>query len=404
MNKRLLILTADAGFGHRSASNAVGQAFTLLHGAEGEVFIVNPVFDNAAPAFIRKSQQDYDHTVVQNPVLYSFSYKISDSIPASMMVNATMRVLLNKTMGRIVEQYQPDYVLSTFHFYQSALAPILRAQPRLIPFFSVVTDLADVHQLWFEGSPDILFVPTESVRKQALSSGLPEQRVVLSGMPVDTAIAMETRPKEEIRVSLGLEPDLPVVLVVSSNRVRRDHLEQLLQSVNCCGKPFQLAVISGGDSVLFADLNRINWNIPVHVFEYTRSMPAFMRASDLLVSKAGGLITSEALACGLPILLIENLPGQEEGNMRFLCREKAALAVSDPASFSREIDDLFSNQQSRLKEMAANASRIGKPEAAFTIAETIWQTAANEISNRVAISRHSFRNYNNDQRSQRISQ
>lgn len=377
MKKRLLILTADAGFGHRSASNAVAQAYTILHGEDGEVFITNPVLDSDAPWFIRKSQKDYDQNVVRNPAFYTFTYKISDTPPASMMISGAMSVLLKKAMRNAIDRFQPDCILSTFHFYQAALGPILQTKRKKIPLFSVVTDLADVHQLWFECSPDILFVPTENVRDQALASGFPQEKVLLSGMPVNPSIALEKRSKCALRAFLGWDADLPVLLVVGSRRVNRTHLVSLLQSIDRDfqgREPCQVVVVAGGDPLLYQALSQEDWHLPVCLYEYVENMAAFLRAADLLVSKAGGMITSEALACGLPIVLIENLPGQEEGNIHFLCGEEAAVSAIHPEQLKAVISSLLENDQTKLRILAANARRIGRPEAAFTIAETIWQS------------------------------
>ena len=124
--KRILILTADAGFGHRSAANAVAAALAELYGDQCQVDIVNPLEDKHVPTFLRDSQSDYDRIVREIPQLYRIGYDASDATVPSFIASRALTVLLYETMCDVVTAYRPDVILTTFPLYQE---PLLRSSP-----------------------------------------------------------------------------------------------------------------------------------------------------------------------------------------------------------------------------------------------------------------------------------
>lgn len=119
--------------------------------------------------------------------------------------------------------------------------------------------------------------------------------------------------------------------------------------INHFGAPLQLVVVCGKDRETFKDLHEVIWHVPVHLYEYTSEMPAFMRAADLIVCKAGGLIVTESLACGLPMILVDVLPGQETGNMEYVVNNGAGELVESPIEMLEALSHLWINQQALLK-------------------------------------------------------
>lgn len=375
MKKKFLILTADAGYGHRSASLAIASALNDLYGEACEINILNPVYQPSAPYIFRKTQADYDKTVRNQQAFYLFTYKISDSRPASAVVKNVSAVLLYKTMQEILAEYQPDGVISTFELYQSSVGAVLARSSEYIPSFLVITDLADVHKLWLQNSPAKIFVPSDHVRAEALAAGLPEDKIVVSGIPVNPDIFCEKRSKIKVRESLGWELFPTTILAVSSRRVER--MYNFLEAIHLCGLPIQLAVVTGGDEILFDRLKKVDWRIPVHLYNQVDNVAEMMLASDILVSKAGGLILSEGMACGLPILMVDALPGQEAGNVNFVTHNQAGVMVSNPEELVRTLNTWLDGDQKMLKIFSARSRQLGRPDAAYQIAEIVWETVQN---------------------------
>lgn len=370
--KRVLILTADAGFGHRSATNAIAEALELNHGEDCEAISLNPLYDRPAPAFMRKSMQQYDKTVRNDLGFYEFTYRLSDSPVTSAIVGSSVTVILYKVMRDILEDIQPDAILSTYHMYNGPLGAALALRHSPAPLFTVITDLMHVHKLWFQPKTATFFVPTPAVRIEAILNGVPPEKIVLSGIPVNPQIAQEKRSKAEIRRELGWDEQLTTILAVGSRRVR--NMLPYLERINGCGYPVQLAVVAGGDDDLYNQFRSFKWKIPVHIYNYVNSIPAMLHAADILLSKAGGLILAESLACGLPVLMIDSIPGQETGNIRYIRQHRAGIELQSPEELDPILEDWLGKDHSRLKQIARNSSRIGKPEAAYRIAEIIWQS------------------------------
>jgi 1,2-diacylglycerol 3-beta-galactosyltransferase len=134
-------------------------------------------------------------------------------------------------------------------------------------------------------------------------------------------------------------------------------------------------VIAGGDDELYAQCMAQAWHFPIQVQNYVTNMPDWMRCADLLVTKAGGLVLSEGLAAGLPVVLIDYLPGQEEGNVRFILDNLAGAMVTNPPGFGDLVARWLNHDQAHLKATARNARRLGHPDAALVIADALWQAA-----------------------------
>lgn len=369
--QRVLILTADAGFGHRSAANAVVEAILDDHGGDCDCKIVNPVDDLRTPGIIRRPQLNYDRTIRSSRGVYYLSFRMSDSLPISTVVEGVISRLMAPVFRDLLVEAQPDAIVSTYLLYNSALRSALKANRMSTPFFSVITDLADVHHMWFQPGPDLFFTASDEVREEAIRSRVSAARVTVSGLPVDIRIPKEKRGKGEIRRSLGWDPDLPTVLVVASKRVKG--LVEKLKGMEGCGQPLQLAVVAGGNDALYREVNAREWKVPIHTYNFVGNLPEMLLAADVLAAKAGGLIVSEGLAGGLPIILIDSISGQETGNVRYVCEHKAGVEARTPDELRDILCEWLGNGGGVLRRYATNARLLGKPEAAYRISDEIWK-------------------------------
>lgn len=367
--RKILILTADAGFGHRSAALAIKTAIEEKHDEEFEVSISNPLDKDKAPNFLRESQSEYDKWVRNVPELYKFGYDISDAaIPVSIL-ETILTVSLFEVIRDTLEEYQPDIVINTYPLYQAPFIAVRSLLKMNIPLATIVTDLSTVHNIWFHDEIDLLIVPTKTVKEDAIEAGLPVEKIVEIGIPVNPKIFLLKEDKPNLRGKLGWKEDKTTVLAVGSKRV--EHFKEYLHVLNHTGFDFQLVVVTGRDEKLFEELNKIEWHIPVFLYKFVDNMPEFMKASDLLLSKAGGLIVTEALASGLPIIIVDAIPGQETGNARFVQEAKAGFWVKNNIEFLETISHLFMNNVEKLYIIQQNAQDKGKPSAAIEIVDLI---------------------------------
>ncbi len=218
VKKRILILTADAGFGHRSAAKALAAALEEGRPGECEYEIANPLDHEKTPAWLHAAQSDYDRIAREAADLYKLSYDVSDRLVVSRMIENAMRVLLYRAMRDIVHRYRPDAIISTYPLYQAPLGAYFALSRCYVPLVCVVTDLATVHHIWFSGDADLTIVPTEIVRDLALGAGLAPERVELIGIPVHPRFSAlhdaASAGKAGFKAALGLLPNRPTVLAV----------------------------------------------------------------------------------------------------------------------------------------------------------------------------------------------
>ncbi len=368
---RVLALYADAGFGHRSAINAIADALREQYGEACQIDLINPLEDGRTPPLLRDSQADYDRMVRSVPELYKIGYQASDAAVPTTLVESALTVMLYEVMRDIVRERQPDVIVSTYPLYQAALDAVFTISRRYIPLISVVTDLATVHRVWFFSRVKMCLVPNEKVARLAEESGLKAEQIKITGIPVRTSFASETRSKEEIRAGLGWQPGLTTVLAVGSKRSER--LLPTLRVINHLGYPLQIAAAAGGDGDLFASLQAEEWHIPTHLYNFVENMDELMQASDLIACKAGGLIVTESLACGLPLLLIEAIPGQETGNATTVGEAGAGALVLSDMETLETCSHWLMNGGAELARLAENACQAGRPRAAYQAAELVWE-------------------------------
>lgn len=371
--KLILVLTADAGFGHRSAANAVAAAIRDRYGEECEVMILNPLEDKRAPFFLRDSAADYDRLVRTMPELYRFYYDASDLTVTSAIVESTLTVLLFEVMLDLVRTYNPDAIVSTYPLYTAPLEAVFTMRGVDTPLLTVVTDLATVHRFWFSRAVDACLVPNSIVRDLGLSYGLTEDQVIVTGIPVNPGFLRDPRSQQELRQELGWREDLKTFLAVGSRRV--DRLLDTLNVLNHFGAPLQVAVVAGKDRELYEELRGFDWHIPAHLYEYVDNVPLLMRAADAVICKAGGLVVTESLATGKPLLLVDVIPGQETGNADLVVRGGAGDLARSDIEVLQTVSHWLMDGGSLLEERSKNAVQMGRPQAAYDVADHAYLAA-----------------------------
>lgn len=371
--KRIVILTADAGFGHRSAANAVAAALNEMHAHECHVSILNPLDDKRAPFFLRDSQSDYDKVITNLPDLYKLGYDFSDATVPSVLVDSALSVLLFEVMRDMLKKHRPDAIITTYPLFQSPLIAATSVTTSAAPILTVITDLVSAHRLWFNDDVDACLAPTEAVVELASEYGISAEKIHLTGIPVHPDFVKEKRRSVEIRRELGWHADLPTFLAVGSRRVER--LLETLNVFNHYGMPLQLAIVAGKDKDLLRAVEENEWHVPVKLYEYVDCIAPLMHAADAVICKAGGLIVTEALATGTPLMLINALPGQETGNADYVIKNNAGDLVKEPPQVLEALHHWMKDDARLLKERTANARRLGRPDSAYLAASLAWQAA-----------------------------
>ena len=390
---KVLILTADAGFGHRSASKAIGGYLQNQPGFE--IKIQNLLDDSSTPGFLRQSQFNYDKIVRETPKFYEFTYEQSDGVVPATIAQAGLSAMLYNAFSKAIDDYHPDVIINTYPLYHgpaqtwyllnekpssshieknhkvSALSIKEKTLKKHLPFISVVTDLVSVHSFWYSTLPDAYCVASESIKKEAMEHGVLEDRIYITGIPVNSIISQNIKSKEELRREFGLDPNITTVLAIGSVRV--PNLMDDLHILNHSGFNIQIVMAAGGNETLYQNMLSEKWHIPVKIYNFCNTIPNLMLASDFIITKAGGLVTSESMAAGLPMLFVEVLPGQETGNAKLVEDAKAGKVITDPLNLLENVCHLMENNGCLLHQYQKNTSIIGKPHATEDIFKIIQE-------------------------------
>ncbi len=368
--KNILILTASFGYGHLSTARAIAQALEATHGSDCRVDVLNPLDDPRAPAFLRDDQSVYDRLVTDAPELYQLGYQVSDTWVAAHLIEGGLTLMLFSLLREELRRRQPDVVVATHWAYQGILAAIFAVEKQRRPLVTTVTDLAAVNKQWFHPAADLRLVPTPDVYQQALAAGLPAETIKITGIPIRPDLAVDDDDPAALRAQLGWRPDLFTVLAIGSKRL--EHLDQHLRSLNHSGWPLQLVAVAGGNPGLFARLQATEWHVAAHVYDYVTDMGQFLRGADCVLSKAGGLIVSEALACGRPLILVDVIPGQETPNADYVVAGGAGVLAQDSEAVLEAVCHWLESDRRLYHEQASRARQLGRPRATFEAAELIW--------------------------------
>ncbi|MEJ2150073.1 MAG: hypothetical protein P8Z40_11390, partial [Chloroflexota bacterium] len=287
MVRQILILTSDAGFGHRRAAEAIEAAIKETYDDRFQVTIVNPLQDPDIPSLLKRLETGYDEMVTDDPTLYQIAYTATDAPVVVRLIQDVTTNVLNNTLTELVAVHLPELIITTHPAFTQAALRATENLSRAIPVGVVVTDLIGVHSLWFHPGASQTCVPTEQVYAQAIEHGLDRDRVTLTGLPVHPAFMEETREQAEIRRALGWEPEQTTALVVGSPRTTRT--ADITRLLDRSGLPLQLVAVAGGSAETEEQLRATEWSGTVHVYGLVRNMPEMVHAADFIVCKAGGL-------------------------------------------------------------------------------------------------------------------
>jgi processive 1,2-diacylglycerol beta-glucosyltransferase len=270
-----------------------------------------------------------------------------------------------------VKQFRPDVVLCTHYFPLETLNRLRkkRGGPRPMAV-SVVTDF-EAHALWMDTCVDLYCVAAEETKARLVARGAVAENVVVTGIPISGKFSAKLSAKA-VRKGLGLRDDLRVLLVPSGG-FGMGPVGAILAELDKVGRPFQCVVVTGRNQELRQELAAQDRKHPTQVLGFVRNMHELMAVADLIITKPGGLTSSEALAMGKPLLILNPIPGQEAANSDFLLEHGAAAKVNRVEDLPYRIEQLLGSR--RLPDMARAAKAIGRPDAARAVCREVVRQA-----------------------------
>jgi processive 1,2-diacylglycerol beta-glucosyltransferase len=365
----VMVLSAAAGAGHVRSAEAVVLAFQQ----QGIPATHVEVLAHTNPLFKRFYSNLYLDLVNRQPQLLGLLYHALDRPWQMEKRRLALDRLNTRPLVKLLQQARPSLAVCT-HFLPAEILIYLRRKKILdVPVGVVVTDF-DAHAMWLYRGVDWYFVACDETKVHLAALGIPADTIHVTGIPIDPVFA-GPKPKREMRLALGLDPDL-TTLLVSAGGFGAGPVESLVRGLHAVRHPVQLVVICGKNAALARRLESFGGAVhPMKVVGYTKEMDRWMAAADLLVGKAGGLTSSEALASGLVLVIVNPIPGQEERNSDHFLEEGAAIRCNNLPALAYKIDTFLADGE-RLARMKAAVTRLARPHAASDIVSIIMCSQA----------------------------
>jgi processive 1,2-diacylglycerol beta-glucosyltransferase len=353
--ERLLILSAGVGAGHNSAAAAVQQA--CAGRADIAQVQVLDVLQASSALYRDVLGKGYFALVEDLPWLVEWGYDISDPPfrrrgPIDPWTRANALPLI-----RAIKRYQPTAIVCT-HFLPAQLLASLLLRGVVDARTAIVTTDYDFQGLWLTGAFHALFVAREEARVELTALGLPPDRVAATGIPIATSLD----------VAPARDANEPPNLLISAGAAGGDYAVAVVRQTLHMRSPFTATVVCGRNDALRQRIEQLvaAAGNRYRVLGFTAEMPQLLRRADLFVGKPGGLSASECMAAGLPMVLVNSIPGQEVRNGDYLMEQGAAVRCNTAATIGWKIDEVL-REPGRLKRMQAAAQRTGRPAAAAAV-------------------------------------
>ena len=371
MTKSVLVLMCDSGGGHRSVADAIVGALEHLFPHQYRFHLADIMVDGF-PFPLSAAGRMYGPVVNRFPRLWGLFWHATNGPRRARLSLRAISPFSAVRLRRLLVMSKPDLVVSTHPWANYISVWMLQRLGWRVPLVTVITDPVSIHHWWLCPDTELFLAPTKRARDQVVKAGLAAEKVRVVGMPIHLDFLSRASDKGPLRRNLGLSQNRFTVLLASGG----DGMGQVLPVAKAVAEALpsaQLLIVTGRNARLRRLLNSISWDVPTRVLGFVRDMPTIMRAADVIVTKAGPSTISEALACGLPILISGYLRGQEEGNAEWVVRCGAGLFTPTPQKVVVALKDLVQVENGFLGQLSQAARTAAQPYAALQAAQLIDQ-------------------------------
>jgi processive 1,2-diacylglycerol beta-glucosyltransferase len=346
-NLRVLVYSASFGAGHVRAAEAIIEEI-LKQNPNAEIIHLDwgMLLNRKFNAIIKNT---YIGMIKHTPKLWGRFYYDTAKISSHSVLQTFLNNMGRSEFLRHIRSIQPDLIICTYPTVAGVIAQLRRRGILNVPLVTVVTDYT-VHSQWIHKGVDLYIVGYNDIYNQLVSKGFDPHCIKVTGIPVSSKFEFQL-DQDEVRARLGLVPDLPTILIMGGAYGVLGDFRKLCREIANLPVPSQAIIVCGRnrreyhalDSVLKGSLN------PVIRFGYVNNVEELMSAADIIITKAGGLITSEALTKQLPLIIFKPIPGQEEENTKFLYRTGTGKSVNNIEELLYTINSLLKHPEELVK-------------------------------------------------------
>ncbi len=366
----VLLMSVKAGFGHHSTALAMMSYFEKFSHRCEMLDIFNYINKPLGTAI----DDGYLFSTKYMPNIYGKAYEKLDKkdepydkrAPISLVSN-----LVSKKLTKYVEEYAPDLIIGTHSVAGMVMSILSKRGVISCPTIGIITDFT-VHPFWESTDLDYYVTPDEILNYEMAKKGVSGRKILPIGIPIREKFSVRG-DKAKARAALNIHDKTTALVMMGS--MGYGNIKKMLMEMDEFQSDFQIICVCGSNKKAYAEINDYIWKKEVYAYGFTDKVDMMMDAADFIVSKPGGLTTSEALAKGLPMIIINPLPGQEDRNLDFLVNNGAAVMVNERYSISDALNQLL-NCEWRRRLIEESVGRLGKPSATADlykfVTEKLW--------------------------------
>ena len=374
--KKILIFYGAYGGGHLAAANAIKNYLDKNY-SECETMLIDCI--EYINKYLNKiSTTAYKEMAKKAPWMWKKVYSNSDH-GALAKISTTSNKLMSRKLNVILQDFKPDLVISTHPFSNQMCTNLKKQQKISCKIATILTDMAP-HSQWTVDAEyiDYFFVSNEEIKLALVDEGISDSKVFVTGIPLSEKFNM-TFNKHDIYEEFKLTPGKTTILFFAGGEfgLGRKRTALVFRALIRLFKDFQIVAISGRNKKMNAKFHHLvdlyDVSDRVKVLEYTNKVPELMSISNIVITKPGGLTTSESLASNLPLILINPIPGQEEENADFLVRNGVAVLIGKNDNIARVLKNLYRHPE-KIEDMRNHIPALAKPNSTKSICDILMKS------------------------------
>ena len=370
--KNVFIISASVGAGHLRSAQALEAAFKETR---PEISVTNiDALKYCNKIFANLYSKGYNKLSNDMPFLWKYLFDHTNKFKKTSKLSSlsiNFQSLLLSKLVSLIKEKNPDYILST-HFMPTPIILSLIKKKEINSKLGVVVTDFDIHGTWFAYGADKFFVANEEVAFKLKNLDVPEEKITVTGIPIHPLFS-KTLSKETIYKKHNLDKDLPTILILAGG-AGEHQIEEILKAAINSTERSQIIAVAGRSQRAKKVFEKVSSpeNVKIISFGFINFIEELMEVSNAIVTKSGGLISSECLAKGLPMFIFAPIPGQEERNCDWLLEKGAALRANSVIDLEFKLKKFFKDK-SAAEKMKDNIKRIARTDAAFKIVEEVSQ-------------------------------
>jgi processive 1,2-diacylglycerol beta-glucosyltransferase len=316
----------------------------------------------------------YNKTIRHFPNVWGKAYDKKKVINALTPYRAIVHKFAFSKLERLFKTNHTDCCVATQAFPCGLIADYKKYKCLKMPLVAVVTDYHP-HRFWVHPQVDRYIVACQDAKDVLIKHGVVEGRIRIVGIPISVKF-LTAYPKQQVSNELGFANDLPSILIMGGG-LGLGPFKTIAKDLDALEHNFQMIVVCGRNKNLHEWFlnNRKKFRKPIFSFGYTNHIHKIMDFSDIIITKAGGITISEALAKGLCIIVTNPIPGQEDRNVEYLLKQKAIVKVEDPRHSGAIVKD-FLQDPKKIYSLRERAKEISFIDSSLRITDVIFELAS----------------------------